>query len=1558
MRVRKEKDMRGTALAFNRFLALLLSFLLGFLSFAGVLVGAGYLVYSQLSVDALNKLGFNIQTEEFLDPDAEQPLTSMTIQKLVEEIMTLSKISDEVDIDMLIERYGLKLDEQTNKIIPEGIRKIPLSDLFGPEGSLILLENIEVSYVLSMVPEGIISDPMIDALSDNNLKDIVDGDLAYLFDGVDLGFLVGVTYEKNEDGQYEIVYAEEGNPTFLELIAPLDLGGLLGSVAEGNLDLISVIEENFMDIEILDLIKSFAGSSEDLPAFLEGKVLGDIIIDEDGETKIDVAALLDGERIGTIIGYEHKDLTDDGIDNPVWVLKDTEDEADSITSALCDINLSDLLAEDADPMQIVMDSLGTNTLGSLMGYDLVDGKWVDANGNEADSITASLCPIELSDLISEGADPMEAIMDSLGANTLGDLMGFELVDGKWVDADGNEADSLTASLCPIELSDLISEGADPMEAIMDSLGTNTLGDLMGFELVDGKWVDADGNEADSLTASLCTIKLSDLISEDADPMDTIMDSIGENTFGDIMGYEIVDGVWVDADGNEADAITASLCPILFSDLLSEDADPMETIMDSLGTNTLGEIMGYELNDSGKWVDSNGNEADALFQAICGVLLEDLMDSEAENNAIIEAFGDSGTTLGGLMGYELVDGEWVDSNGEPADSLFAALCGIELYELMKDGADPADEIMSALDGTTLGEIMGYELNDSGEWVDANGEPADALFAALCSVNLYHLMCPEESDDPEVSTASDVIMNAFRDSETSLGDIMGYTKEGDKWYVTDNGVKTEVTGVGAIVAGYLLYDIMNDGLDTDEIMSDLTIAKVYNLERVEGMPVYLDSVLLDGFTFGVWFDGDSPASAIISALAGYNVDELNTKIDTLKIADVIGLVEYDGEYYKWTVVGGKNGYITLELDDSLTSEFASLSLKSFQGSAAPGEPTIDSTIQNIEISKVLGYTKIDGKWYKDGVEITGVMASIANSKVGSLTDDIDTLTIGEVAGYTYDDVTDKWVKYENGVKVEATGIIGAFADLTIKQMTNESELSGIIQDVEVGTLLGYEYNETDGKWYSGGEEVKGITGAIAGFTVSGLDSGINTLEVGKLLGYAKTADGWVDENGNKVSGIMGSIAGAEVGNLTAHVEQLKIGEIAGYTYDTELKKWFKEENGQQVAASGIIGAFADLTIEQMTNESALSDKIQGVEVGTLLGYEYNETDGKWYSGVQEVKGITGAIAGFTVAGLDDGINSLKIGELLGYTETSDGWVDGNGNKVAGIMASVSGFTVDSLATDIETLKIGEIMGYYYNSADGKWYHAKNGNTYSDKVTGIMGAIAGFSSSNLEDGINDIQFGEVVGYEKTADGWYSADGTAASGIIKALADLKIDDLKNESVLAEKLQRVNIGDIMGYHYNSADGKWYHNKNGNVYSNEVTGIMGVIAGTKSGNIETKIQNTELGELLNYQKVNGKWAKDSNGYSLHVLMCKIAGYKLNELGNITNQLTLRDLFTDAELSSGYLSLLNPDTTLPNLPSEINSIFTNTTMGAFEEKGIITGVPDAVKGLTIQGLIDYITIFVH
>ena len=152
--------MRGTALAFNRVLALVLSFILGFLSFAGALVGVGYVAYTQVSIDNLQKLGLQIDTENLFDPDAEVPVNSLTLQGLISEIATLSQISENISLQSLVDRYGLVVVEEVQDYIPPKLWTAKFSELFGEAGVDVLLESVDVDYVLRFVPEDVIGNPL------------------------------------------------------------------------------------------------------------------------------------------------------------------------------------------------------------------------------------------------------------------------------------------------------------------------------------------------------------------------------------------------------------------------------------------------------------------------------------------------------------------------------------------------------------------------------------------------------------------------------------------------------------------------------------------------------------------------------------------------------------------------------------------------------------------------------------------------------------------------------------------------------------------------------------------------------------------------------------------------------------------------------------------------------------------------------------------------------------------------------------------------------------------------------------------------------------------------------------------------------------------------------------------------------------------------------------------------------------------------------------------------------------------------------------------------------
>ena len=376
---------------------------------------------------------------------------------------------------------------------------------------------------------------------------------------------------------------------------------------------------------------------------------------------------------------------------------------------------------------------------------------------------------------------------------------------------------------------------------------------------------------------------------------------------------------------------------------------------------------------------------------------------------------------------------------------------------------------------------------------------------------------------------------------------------------------------------------------------------------------------------------------------------------------------------------------------------------------------------------------------------------------------------------------------------TGIFAGktFADIiTIDEETGEISLglSTLLDGRTVGDLLGYTpvYHEdkiigwTDGE----GQPVNGIMRAIAatgldGIFNNGFDFGALTSDIyiGDILEYTPVYDengvivNWVDAEGQPADGIYKNLVSKSIGELvdggfgigSILGEDAKIGDILGYTYDENLGEWL-DENGTVV--SGTVAVFAGLTINDLSSGSAVSDKI----------------------------------------------NSMQIADVLGYRKTENGWIDSSGNKVTGIMSVLADSQIGSIGSDLDNIEIGAVMGYELKE-DGKWY-----NNNGEELTGVMAAFGGLSISDLSDSdtftesLNSVKLADALGYTETEDGWVDGNGQPVTGIMAILADTQIGSVSTD------MNDIQIGSIMGHEYNEDDGKWYQN------GVELTGVMAVFA--------------------------------------------------------------------------------------------------------------------------------------
>ncbi len=388
-----------------------------------------------------------------------------------------------------------------------------------------------------------------------------------------------------------------------------------------------------------------------------------------------------------------------------------------------------------------------------------------------------------------------------------------------------------------------------------------------------------------------------------------------------------------------------------------------------------------------------------------------------------------------------------------------------------------------------------------------------------------------------------------------------------------------------------------------------------------------------------------------------------------------------------------------------------------------------------------------------------------------------------------------------------------------------------------------------------------------------------------------------------------------------------------------RWFNPTTGQYVTGLNETLAFICLG-DFISGKVDIQAIIGGLHIGEALGY-YSETDENgeevWYDGVtgEPVTGFLGVFAGCTVNDIDDKINEVQVGELLGYYERDGIWYEtdeeGNEVRLTGVMAVFAGCKIDEIGDKISTAKIGELLGYF--EEDGVWYE-NDEHGEKQKVTGLMKALAPYPMDEVGDAINETELGLLLGYEKIDGKWYSQNDITGeydeevTGLMAVLADSYID------TVGDKIEETALGELLGYY--ERDGVWYEKIDG--VETEVTGVMKVIAPSKMDGVGDTINEAGVGDLLGYKKVDGKWYEYDEELEADVevdgFMSKIADEKMNSIGNAFDSLTVGDM-VDEEDRDGIFSILSPDTPITDIASEINDSIMDSPLQFFMNEGLVS-----------------------
>lgn len=316
--------------------------------------------------------------------------------------------------------------------------------------------------------------------------------------------------------------------------------------------------------------------------------------------------------------------------------------------------------------------------------------------------------------------------------------------------------------------------------------------------------------------------------------------------------------------------------------------------------------------------------------------------------------------------------------------------------------------------------------------------------------------------------------------TIGDIFGYTHDGDNWYDADGN---RVTGVISAFAGFTIHNI---GTNID----DIEIGAILGYQKNDD---------------GKWCTVDeetgelTEVTGVMSVFADSNIHDIGEDIQGAELGKLLGYSKRDdGTWYK------------LETDPE-TGEEKEVNASGIIAAFADSQiDDIGSKLEESRLGELLGYTEgDDGSWYKTEkdsetgeekqVKVTGAMAIFANSNINGIGDEIEKSELGKLLGYTKGE-DGNWYKTEidsetgEEKQVKVTGAMAVFANSGINGIGDE------IEKTEVGKLLGYELVE--GVWYELDENgdripVDGFMSKISNSTINNMGGVFDTLVIGDIV-----------------------------------------------------------------------------------------------------------------------------------------------------------------------------------------------------------------------------------------------------------------------------------------------------------------------------------------------------------------------------------------------------------------------------------------------------------------------------
>ena len=536
----------------------------------------------------------------------------------------------------------------------------------------------------------------------------------------------------------------------------------------------------------------------------------------------------------------------------------------------------------------------------------------------------------------------------------------------------------------------------------------------------------------------------------------------------------------------------------------------------------------------------------------------------------------GVRVGNLLGkgynkYNSVTDKWTDENGDVdfgtgfKGIMLRRVYNIKIGEVTGDDGFKVDTLTK---GMYLGDVFGYtcssadekdhEHSDTCKWFNetdvtesVGGTPVKAMLEAD---PIYATLCGISLDD--LMSGKDMFDSI---KELSLGELMGYKKVS----LTDGETTT-----------YKFYEFVKDGkVPVVDIVDGYAYRKIGTAE----LPVL--TATLAKISVAKFMDGDG-------------VNEIMNEIEGLKIGDILRYT-YDESADKWTDNNGAEV-------GGMLAKFCNHTLKEIKN-----ENELKKIVNEMKLSDVLG---------TDAINSNAVLAKLGDTEIGSLSDKINEMYIGDVLNYNktetkhnnYQVYTDlDGTEYYNDSAMAEDGTfagswkkIEADGDVEVDSISKSLDTNGRYKYAEGKYLVAANvWKQTKGETE---EEIKGVRSILANFRIGELDdsdfdaridTAIDNLYLGEIIAINDSSPI-----------ILQKLKLSRIKDVENDIMGIKVGELMGFTYVTDTatgtSAWYNDDGNEIGEIPAMMADFTIGEIGENNFETRLKAKTDNLHLSTFV------------------------------------------------------------------------------------------------------------------------------------------------------------------------------------------------------------------------------------------------------------------------------------------------------------------------------------------------------------------------